>query len=137
MRLRIYAALLVALFALPIFVSAQTDIYAQIRADLLSDPRTAELTEAEIDALVEALADEATETGVAEEYIEAKNVPDYSGLFTESIPVPVVGYNVSPLNIAVVFLSLVLLAVGIYVVRRGRGLKGKAFDADSPSLTNE
>src|SRR3989338_6309367 len=43
---------------------ADAELHATIRAAILSDPRTAEMSEAEIEAMVAALSDEATAQGV-------------------------------------------------------------------------
>lgn len=60
------ALILTVLLAFPIVVLAQTDaeLEATIRSAILSDPRTADMTEAEIDAIVAALAEEAGAQGV-------------------------------------------------------------------------
>ncbi len=63
------AALLVAVLALllPHAVRAQaasSDLQATIRAELLSDPRTASLSQAQLDAMVSLLAQEAQKKGI-------------------------------------------------------------------------
>lgn len=63
----------------PLAAFAQEDtLRAQIRADLMQDPRTAELSEAELDALVAALANEAEATGEAETYLDVKAAPTFT-----------------------------------------------------------
>jgi hypothetical protein len=66
LRAKLPVLLLAVLFAFaPLFVSAQeSDLDATIRAALLSDPRSVSLSEAEIDALVSALTEEAERQGV-------------------------------------------------------------------------
>lgn len=58
--------MLTVLLALPFVAIAQTnaELEATIRSAILSDPRTADMTEAEIDAIVAALAEEAGAEGV-------------------------------------------------------------------------
>ena len=66
--------ILLALFvSVPFFVSAQnasSDLRATIRAELLSDPRTSGLSEAQIDALVGLLAEEAEKQGITSQDIQ-------------------------------------------------------------------
>ncbi len=64
-----YAVTLIAcasVFLLPLAVSAQgsLDLSATIRGAITSDPRSADMSEAEIDAMVAALADEANGQGI-------------------------------------------------------------------------
>lgn len=47
------------LFAIPAFAETRTELEVTIREAILSDPRSAEMTEAEIDALVASLGEEA------------------------------------------------------------------------------
>jgi len=71
LRAFLLVALCIACFALmPVLSLAQeSDLSATIRAALLSDPETANLSEAELDAMVAALATEAEEQGVTGEDI--------------------------------------------------------------------
>jgi len=65
--------LLALLVSVPFFVSAQnasSDLRATIRAELLSDPRTSGLSEAQIDALVGLLAEEAEKQGITSQDIQ-------------------------------------------------------------------
>ena len=65
--------LLPLLVSVPFFVSAQnasSDLRATIRAELLSDPRTSSLSEAQIDALVGLLAEEAEKQGITSQDIQ-------------------------------------------------------------------
>ncbi len=75
MRKVLLAALLVPAFAL---AQSDTSLRAQIRADLMQDPRTAELSATELDALVAALANEAEATGEAETYLDVKAAPTFT-----------------------------------------------------------
>lgn len=66
------AALAIA-FLIPMAVYAQgasSDLRATIRAELLSDPRTSSLSQAQIDTLVDLLADEATKQGITSQDIQ-------------------------------------------------------------------
>ena len=65
--------LLPLLVSVPFFVSAQnasSDLRATIRAELLSDPRTSSLSQAQIDALVSLLAQEAEKQGITSQDIQ-------------------------------------------------------------------
>jgi hypothetical protein len=75
MRKLFLAALLVPALA---FAQSETTLRQQIRADLMSDPRTAQMSLAELDALVEALATEATESGEAATYLDVKAAPTFT-----------------------------------------------------------
>lgn len=64
--------LLLVAFALPLVTSAQAaneDLRATIRAAILSDPRTAQMSEAEVESMVEALSAEAETQGVTSDDI--------------------------------------------------------------------
>lgn len=66
-------ALLFASAVFPLFARAQeraSDLRATIRAELLSDPRTSGLSEAQIDAAVDALAQEAEKQGITSQDIQ-------------------------------------------------------------------
>ncbi len=53
-------------FVMPMMVLAQSaDLRATIRAELMNDPRSAQLSGAELDAMVNALAAEAQEKGIS------------------------------------------------------------------------
>jgi hypothetical protein len=115
------------LLLLPLLATAQSDdLRAQIRADLLADPRTAELPPAELEALVAALADEAEATGEAETYLDAKKAPT----FTYELPPsdttnPYVAILTAPIILAILALIAALLGVLFYMLRaRGRARKG-------------
>lgn len=63
----------VVIAVLPFVVTAQntqSDLRATIRAELLSDPRTSSLSEAQIDVLVELLAAEAEKQGITSQDIQ-------------------------------------------------------------------
>lgn len=120
---RLGAFLLIAVCA-PVFAlaqSEQSDLGAAIRADLQQDPRAAEMSEAELDALVAALAAEAEASGAAETYLEAKSAP----VFTYEAP-PVSGENPyllvlsSPIVIAILAFVAALLGVVLFMIRLRR-----------------
>lgn len=112
---------LCALVLTPVLLLAQTDdLRAQIRADILADPRSSQMSEAEIDALVQAIAAEAESTGISEEYMAARNSFEYETLFEPpQEPSKIMQILVSPLSLAVLLLLLVLGAVVYYIVRKG------------------
>ena len=78
--------------ALPLAVLAQSsELEASIRAELLKDPRSAEMSAADLDALVSILAREAGAEGVSSEDIEwraEKAMPEIV-IQGESAPAPV------------------------------------------------
>jgi hypothetical protein len=115
-------AVLLALLVLPcIAVAQRDDLRAQIRADLTDDPRTAQMSPAELDALVEALAVRADADGTSGEYLESKNTFDPSSLFTPPAePSRAALVLFSPLMLAIIFLGIVLAAVFYFIIRRGR-----------------
>ena len=113
-----------ALILAPVVLLAQTDdLRTQIRADVMADPRSSQMSESEIDALVEAIAVEAETAGISEEYLEAKNSFNYETLFEppqESSQFMQI--LVSPISLAVLLLMLVLGAVVYYIVRKGKAV---------------
>lgn len=119
---RTVAGGLLALILAPVIILAQsTDLRAEIRADIEQDPRAREMTEAEIDALVEAIAQEAEQTGVAGDYLEAKNSFQYETLFEPpQEPSKIMQFLFSPIMLAILLLVLILGGVLYYIVRRGR-----------------
>lgn len=116
----------VAAFALlaPALLVAQSDddLRAQIRADIMQDPRSAEMTQEEQDALVEALAIEAEETGAANDYVEARSTFDPSSLFEAPAgSSKFVQFLLSPLTLAIVLLVVIVGAVMYFILHRGKG----------------
>jgi len=72
---------------LPFVVNAQntqSDLRATIRAELLSDPRTSSLSEAQIDALVNLLANEAEKQGITSQDIQWRPQSSERFVATES-----------------------------------------------------
>ena len=106
----------------PAILLAQSgDLRAQIRADIMQDPRAAEMSEAEVNALVEAIAIEAEQTGAAGDYLEAKNSFQYETLFEPpQEPSKIMQILLSPIVIATLLLLLILGGVIYYIVRRGK-----------------
>lgn len=114
--------LLGALVLLPFIALAQeTELRAQIRADLRTDPRSAELTAAEFDELVELLAEQAANEGVIEIYVADRTTfSDYSSLFVPSEDSFLRTLLTSPFAIAFAFFGAVVAALGFAIYRRGR-----------------
>lgn len=115
------ALLFVIIALMPLWVGAQEDDAAlreAIRADIMADPRSSSMTEAEIEAMVDALAVEAEEQGTAATYLEARNT-------TFEVPQAPV-YEpplISPSNalaIAAVALLAVLAGVTAFLIRNRR-----------------
>ncbi|MEK7601670.1 MAG: hypothetical protein AAB480_04025 [Patescibacteria group bacterium] len=78
LRLRLVQGLMVAgmLSAFPLLVHAQTaDLNATIRAALYGDPRTAEMSQAQIDAMVSALSQRAQQKGLTPSDITWRPLP--------------------------------------------------------------
>ena len=117
-------AIVAALFPLLVFAQ-ESDLEAQIRADLMQDSRTAQMSEAELAALVAALANEAEASGAADTYLESKNSPT----FTYDTPV---AENVSPwllilsapVTLATLILLIALIGLFLFVRRKKKGTKG-------------
>lgn len=112
-----------ALFLLaPGVLFAQEDaLRSQIRADLMQDPRSQEMSQAEEDALVEELATQAEADGTSAAYLESKNTFDPSSLFSPPQEPSAVARTIfSPLSLAVVLLILALSVVTYYIIRRGK-----------------
>lgn len=119
---RAVVAGLSALIFAPVLLLAQSDdVRQQIRADVMADPRSAQMSAAEIDALVEAIAVEAESAGITAEYMEAKNSFDYETLFEPpQEPSKIMQILVSPISFSILLLLLVLGAVVYYIVHKGR-----------------
>ena len=81
-------------YAAPWIALAQSaDVHAAIRAEILKDPRTASMSEAEISAMVQALANSAEEEGIAREDIVAQST-SYTPI--ESAPAEVLACDGMP-----------------------------------------
>jgi hypothetical protein len=100
-------------------VRSQEDMLrSHIRADLMQDSRTAELSTAEIDALVEALAREAEAGGIAADYLDsAAETFDYTSLFSTQDS-SAFSWISLPLMIALPLLLLLLFFMVKYGARR-------------------
>lgn len=114
------AFLFAALLPLMAFAQSGSDgLRAQIRADLMQDPRASELSEAEIETMVDALATQAEEEGTAAEYLESQDSFDYSALFPPPKEPSLVARTLaSPMALALALLLALLGAVGFYISRR-------------------
>lgn len=114
--------LFASLLLVPLLAFAQTQSAAlreQIRADLKNDPRAAQLSQVELETMIEAIATKAEEDGVAEAYLESHDTFDYSSLFPEpKKPSALATFLASPLSLALFALLVVLVAVAYYIVRR-------------------
>ena len=118
---KIAAAFLFAGFV-PLMAFAQTageELRAQIRADLMQDPRASALSETEIGGMVNALATQAEEEGTADAYLEAQDSFDYSSAFPPpEEPSFFARTLASPMALALALLLALLVAVGVYISRR-------------------
>ncbi|MFZ2886938.1 MAG: hypothetical protein WA021_03910 [Minisyncoccia bacterium] len=110
--------LIVAALVLPLFAFAQSDeLRAQIRADLMQDPRASEMSETEMNALIGALAAEAESSGSAESYMGSKAEPT----FTYDPPIiepsnPYLAILTAPIMIAI--LSFIAVILGLVLLMR-------------------
>lgn len=117
---RRFALLFVIVALMPLWASAQQDdamLREAIRADLTADPRSASMTEAEIEMMVDALAVEAEEQGTAATYLEARNTT-----FGDQAPVyepPLISTS-NALAIAAAALIAVLIGVAAFLVHNRR-----------------
>lgn len=106
-------ALLLVIAMLPLLAFAQEDqLRAAIRADIMSDPRSSEMAPAEIDAMVDALATQAEEQGVAQEYLDSEN----ETFAAEEIPVYYPESPWDPMAIAILALVVVLAGVALFLL---------------------
>lgn len=105
-----FLAFLIAAF-LPLLVFAQSDdaLRTKIRADIMSDPRSSEMPPAEIETMVEALAGQAEEEGVAADYLEAANSFEYA--IEPPVYVSEATSSQNPLMIALLALFVVVTGV--------------------------
>lgn len=113
-----WALVCIVAMLLPHTTFAQEDaLRAAIRADIMRDPRSAEMSPTEINALVEALAMQAEDQGVAEEYLAAEQ-----NTFDEPAEAPVYQetYTLNTLSIAIAILVVVLLAVAVFLFTHRR-----------------
>lgn len=105
------------LLAVPLTALAQADgaLEAQIRAELRNDPRSAALSEAEFNALVQSLATDAKEQGVSEAYLEDRSRFSNSGF---SATPGVVASSVPSLQIWLSLAALVAILAFFIILRR-------------------
>ncbi len=126
-----FAGLTLATLLLPalLFAQGEADLRAQIRADLMEDPRAAALPAAEFDALVDALIVKAEEEGTAATYLEGQNGFDYVALFPlPESPSALATFLASPLALALLFLAIILGALTYYIVRGKHDHKERVAD---------
>ncbi len=111
---RIGFTFLISLFPLFAFAQGEDALQSAIRADIMSDPRSADMSPTELDALVDALASQAEEQGVAAEYLEAQNSFEETP-FEAPVYEPLVTTPYDPLSLAIGAFFLVLLGVWIFL----------------------
>ena len=108
--------LLVALMPFLAFAQEEDTLRSTIRADIMNDPRSSEMSPTEIDALVNALAAQAQEQGTAQDYLDSQNS------FKQQAP-PVYqepAATLNPLAIALLALVVVLAGVAIFLIWQRR-----------------
>lgn len=127
--------LFLAALLLPALAFAQSDasLREQIRADIMSDPRSSEMSSAELDALVEALATEAVESGEAANYLDAKTAPTF---MYDPIPVseenPYVHILKAPIVIAFFALLAGIFGIILFMLLRRRSHNKDAVIVQEP-----
>ena len=115
------------LLFVPLILFAQSDdqLRAQIRADLMKDPRTAQMSSSEIDIMVNALAQQAQSEGTADTYLDGRKQPVYT------FPPPQTGGgSLASIGIALAALLLALLGIVVYVLRRKKSYIPEAFPSE-------
>lgn len=131
MAARYFIPLFFAL-ALPLLVFAQNAttedaaLREAIRADIMADPRSSEMSASEIDTMVESLAAQSEDQGTAQQYLEMRES------FTEPVP-PVyeeeaAGSEWNAMSIAILTLLLVLAGVVAFLVWHRKHHHSKLFD---------
>lgn len=109
--------ILIALL-LPFLVFAQQDdaLRTAIRADIMKDPRSAQMSSTEIDVMVNMLASQAQEQGTAQDYLDGQNS------FEQPAPPVYVepAATLNPLALALIALVVVLAAVAIFLIWQRR-----------------
>ncbi len=117
------------IIALPLAVSAQEDVRAKIRADLMQDPRTAELSAEEFDQLVNALAGEAEASPEGMMYLDAKTAPTF--VYEEApvaTPSPYLNALTTPIVIALLALFAGVLSLVLFMIRHRKGVPAADVD---------
>ena len=111
---------LLSLLVVPLFLHAQptveddTRLRTEIRLALLSDARTSNLNEQELEGLVAALAEEAEEQGLVAEYIPPE--PTFATWYGEAAGYAFFGVSVS--EAALYIIILIALGLAIVLLRR-------------------
>lgn len=108
--------LIFLLLLLPLFAIAQEGdaLRAAIRADIVSDPRSADISPTELDALVDALAARAEEQGSDEDYLAAQNSFEDTP-FEAPVYEPPTTTPYDALSIAIGAFFLVIIGVWIFL----------------------
>lgn len=109
MRLSVPALFITLLLPLVLFAQDDT-LRTTIRADIMSDPRSSQMSPTEIDTLVEALAQQAEAQGVDDDYLEAQSS------FDGAYEAPVYQEEAVPYNLlSLALLSLFIVLAGVIV----------------------
>ena len=103
---------LAALMPFLAFAQEEDTLRSTIRADIMSDPRSSEMSPMEIDALVNALATQAEAQGVAQDYLESQNSFDYA----VEPPVYEESTSLNPTAIAILALVIVVGGVALFLI---------------------
>ena len=116
MKRVVFVAGLLSMLTLPLLSFAQLTserdslLHSEIRSALTSDPRSASLSEAELSAMVSALADEAKTQGVVDDYIPP--APTFARLEDLVPTYAVFGYSMTATAILfIIVLSALLIAM--------------------------
>ena len=110
--------IITVLLLIPFAAKAQGDTRAQIRADLMQDPRTAQMSSDELDQLVEVLAGEVESSDEGALYMDAQSAPTF---VYDAPPVaatsPWISLLSSPIVIALLAFLLGVLGLVIFALR--------------------
>ncbi len=113
MLTRALIASTIALIIMPMTAQAQEDaLRAKIRAEIMNDARSQQMSETEVNTMIEALATEAEAQGVGDVYLDTPQSFDYTLAFAEANAADTKGF--SSMVIAIVSLAAVLLSLGLY-----------------------
>ena len=113
----VLAAVITGLLFVPLLSFAQLTsennedrLRTEIRSALLSDPRSQSLSESELNGLVGALANEAEEQGVVDDYIPP--APTFATWYGDVAGYSFMGYTVSEASLYII----VLIALGLAIL---------------------
>ena len=117
-RYSVLLSLIVLALTFPFFIKAQQDadatqLRAQIQASVITDPRSAKLTKAELTALIDSLAGVAEAQGLTYDFIPIPPIPETFGS-SQDIVGTILGYPLTQgLMYGIVLLSLAIAMIAL------------------------